>query len=206
MEVLENKLVETEIGQIPYDTIHEKARPYLNTRYNEVHIALSYDFAKRLLNHYPEADEEVVLTAVILHDVGWKMVPEDKQAGAFGPNVTNAEMQRFHEVESVRIATEILGALNYSEEKSRHIIAIIDGHDTREHVLSLEDKLVKDADKLWRYTPVGVNIDHKRFGIDRGPYLAFLEDMINVWFLTPEARRMAAEALEEARKFLLPQP
>ena len=34
---------------------------------------------------------------------------------------------------------------------------IIDGHDTRDHALSLEDSLVKDADKLWRYT---------RFGLD----------------------------------------
>ena len=32
-----------------------------------------------LESFYPEADEEIVLPAVILHDVGWKMVPEEKQ-------------------------------------------------------------------------------------------------------------------------------
>ena len=55
-----------------YKDIFEKAAPYLNTRKNEVHVSISYEFARRLLTHYPEADEEVVLPAVILHDVGWK--------------------------------------------------------------------------------------------------------------------------------------
>jgi len=38
-----------------------------------------------LLAHYPEADEEIVLPAILLHDVGWKMVPEEKELNAFGP-------------------------------------------------------------------------------------------------------------------------
>ena len=68
-----------------YDEIYKQAKPYLDTRHNDVHTSLSYDFARRLLAHYPDADEEVVLPAIILHDVGWKMVPEEKQLNAFGP-------------------------------------------------------------------------------------------------------------------------
>src|SRR5512137_1152916 len=109
-----------------YDKIHEKAKPYLDTRHNEVHVSLSYAFARRLLNHYPEADAEVVLAAILLHDVGWKMVPEEKQLGAFGPKAKDNETQRFHEIESARIAEKILRSLNYSEEKIRQIVAIID--------------------------------------------------------------------------------
>lgn len=182
-----------------YDMIHQKAKPYLDTRQNDIHISLSYDFARKLLVYYPEADEEIVLAAILLHDVGWKMVPEEKQAGAFGPKIKDTEAQRFHEVESVRIAQEILRSLNFNEEKILQILAIVDGHDTREKVLSLADGLVKDADKLWRYTPMGVDIDHRRFGIDREPYVGYLETMIETWFFTPEAKRMASEELVKAK-------
>jgi hypothetical protein len=41
--------------------------------------------ALQLLDHYPAADESVVLPAVILHDVGWKMIPAQEQLTAFGP-------------------------------------------------------------------------------------------------------------------------
>lgn len=183
-----------------YDKIHKKAAPYLDTRQNDIHVPLSYTFALRLLNHYPEADKEIVLAATLLHDVGWKVVPEDKQRGAFGPNVTDNEAQRLHEVEGARIAKEILESLKFSEEKTSRVTAIIDGHDTRQEALSLEDSLVKDADKLWRYTPIGVKIDHKRFGIEWDPYISYLETMVGQWFFTPEARKMAVEALTETRE------
>jgi alanyl-tRNA synthetase len=115
-----------------YDKIYKKAEPYLDTRQNDVHIQISYDFARRLLAHYPEAHEDIVLPAILLHDVGWKMVPEEKQLCAFGPKVKDKKTQRLHEVEGVRIAEEILISLSYGEEKTREILTLIDGHDTRQ--------------------------------------------------------------------------
>jgi hypothetical protein len=182
-----------------HDRIYEKAKPYLDTRQNEVHVALSFAFALRLLKAYPEADEDVVVPAILLHDVGWKMVPEEKQLQAFGPKATDGASQRFHEVAGVRIAGDILNSLNYDEEKKLEICAIIDGHDSRLKTLSLNDSLVKDADKLWRCTPVGIDIDHRRFGIDREAYLGFIASKIEEWFFTPHARVLAREALDEAR-------
>jgi hypothetical protein len=182
-----------------YDRIYKKAEPYLNTRQNDVHIQISCDFARHLLAHYPEADEDIVLPAILLHDVGWKMVPEEKQLSAFGPKVKDKETQRLHEVEGVRIAREILISLGYNEEKTREILTIIDGHDTRLKGLSLNDKLVKDADKLWRFTPAGVNIDHTRFGIPRDTYLDWIATMIDGWLFTPEGKGMARKALREAK-------
>ena len=181
-----------------YDRIYEKAKPYLNTRYNDIHVELSYDFTKRLLKHYPRADEDIVLPAILLHDVGWKMVPEDEQVGAFGPKVKNHEAQRSHEIEGVRIAGQILNELNYPEDKIHEILNIIDGHDTRAEALSFNDKIVKDADKLWRMTTTGVNIDSARFGIERIDYIKYLEDRIKDWFFTSAARKMASEALTSA--------
>jgi HD superfamily phosphodiesterase len=182
-----------------YDEIYQQAKPYLDTRHNDVHTSLSYDFARRLLAHYPDADEEIVLPAILLHDVGWKMVPEKKQLNAFGPRAKDKKTKRIHEKEGVRIAGEILARLNYDENKKRVILNIIDGHDTRLEALSLNDQLVKDADKLWRFTPAGVDIDHSRFGIVRDDYIKWLDTVMADWFFTPEAKKMAHAALTEAK-------
>jgi hypothetical protein len=182
-----------------YDEIYKEAEPYLDTRQNDIHVSLSYDFARRLLAHYPEADEEIVLPAILLHDVGWKVVPEEKQLNAFGPKIKDKRVQRFHEKEGVRIADEILTSLNFDKEKKREILSIIDGHDSRQEALSLNDKLVKDADKLWRFTPCGVDIDHTRFGIPRDSYMEWLDTVIDDWLFTTEAKDMAIAALAEAK-------
>ena len=182
-----------------YDEIYRKAEPYLDTRRNDAHVSLSYDFARRLLAHYPNAAEEIVLPAILLHDVGWKMVPEEKQLSAFGPKAKDKKTQRVHETEGVKIAEQILTRLNYNKEKIPEILAIIDGHDTRLEALTLNDQLVKDADKLWRFTPAGVDIDHARFEIARDNYLKWLDTVIDDWLFTPEAKKMAHEALAEAK-------
>ena len=190
--------IKTQPGSV-YDEIYSKATPYLDTRQNDVHVSLSYAFARRLLAHYPNADDEIVLPAIVLHDVGWKMVPEEKQLSAFGPKVKDKKTQRIHETEGVKIAEEILTLLNYDKEKILEILSIIDGHDTRQEALSLNDQLVKDADKLWRFTPVGVDIDHTRFGIARDSYIKWLDTVIDDWLFTPEAKEMALAALAEAK-------
>jgi hypothetical protein len=182
-----------------YDQIYREAEPYLDTRRNDVHVSLSYDFARRLLACYPEADEAIVLPAIILHDVGWKMVPEEKQLGAFGPKAKDKKTQRIHETQGLKIAENILTRLEYDPEKISEILSIIDGHDTRLEARSLNDQLVKDADKLWRFTPAGVDIDHTRFGIPRDSYIQWLDTVIDNWLFTPEARKMAHAALAAAR-------
>ena len=175
--------------------IYKAARVYWNTRFNDIHIPLSYDFARRLLLAYPEADEDVVVPAILLHDNGWKMVSEERQLNAFGPNVTDKAASRLHEMEGVRLAGEILTALEYDPDKTQEILTIIDGHDSRLEALSLNDKLVKDADKLWRFTATGLDIDHRRFELDLAAYLAYMDDKIEAWFFTPAAREMARTEL-----------
>lgn len=178
-----------------YADIFDLALPYLDTRSNDVHMSIAFRMAHQLLAYYPQADESVILPAVILHDVGWKMIREEEQLTAFGPNMSNADLRRQHETEGARIAGDILSKLDYDPEKTGEIMAIIDGHDSREAPLSLNDKLVKDADKLWRFTPEGVDIDHRRFGFAREVYLVWLEKQIDGWMYTPEARQIARQQI-----------
>lgn len=182
-----------------YDEILELAEKYLDTRYNDVHVPLSYIFAGKLLEYYPDADEDIVLPAIILHDVGWKMIPEDEQKKGFGPNPDKDE-QRVHELEGVKIAEEILISMEYDKEKILKILQIIDGHDTRKEAISLNDKIVKDADKLWRFSPVTIEIDLERFSLKRNELLGSLNTKADEWFFTLEAKDIALEELGKSKK------
>jgi|TARA_B100000959_G_scaffold262631_1_gene301246 HD superfamily phosphohydrolase YqeK len=186
-----------------YLELYKLAKPYLDTRNNDIHTRLAFSCAKELLRYYPDANESVVLTAVLLHDVGWKMIPEDQHLKAFGPKMKDENLRRLHEVEGVRIASEIMNELGYELSKCKEVLLIIDGHDSREKALSLNDKLLKDADKLWRFTQTSVEIYHQRFVMGLQEYLDWLGNQITDWFFTPEADKIARETLAETRKNLI---
>ncbi len=174
-----------------HQPIWQAARLFLQTRSNERHTWYCYAFAQQLLALHPAADAEIVLPALLLHDVGWSTVPDDKQLLSFGPNMRYPELRRQHETEGVRLASEILAGLGWTAEQIAPITAIIDGHDTRQASLGLNDSLVKDADKLWRYTPFGLATVGGWFGYTTAEQLALLEKWLGYRFYTETAVHMA---------------
>ena len=174
--------------------------PYLDTRGNDIHTETSTRMAHELIKR-EGGDKDIVIPAIILHDVGWKSVPEDQQAKAFGPNVSSPEMTRLHEAEGVRIAKEILEKLNYDVDKIGEILEIIDGHDTRKEAISLNDKIVKDADKLWRFTKNGhefmCRVFGEKFGESPMDRLRRLDSQLPKWFFTNTAKEMARKELRD---------
>lgn len=177
--------------------VYMRARDYWNTRFNDIHVPLAYLHGRVLLLSHPAADADVVIPAILLHDVGWKLIPEENQRLAYGPTVEDKSLQRFHEIEGARIAAGILSAVNYDSRKQEMIVHIIDGHDTRAEALSEEDSLVKDADKIWRFTPVGVEYLHLQFHKPLEEYVAWLGQQIDRWFFTERGKQMARQALAE---------
>jgi HD superfamily phosphodiesterase len=175
--------------------IWEMARPYLNTRKNDIHTELSLGFAQALLEK-EGGDRDIVIPAIILHDVGWKSIPESLQIKAFGPTVELPELQRFHESESARIAEDLLERIHYHRDKTKEIIEIIKGHDSRREPLSLNDRIVKDADKLWRYSKKCLHIDAERFNLTLREAYNRLRSNLDRWFLTNSAKLIAGEELE----------
>ena len=136
--------------------IWRAAQPWLDVRSNNEHTLIAYGLGQALLRHNPGANADIVLTAVLLHDVGWKMFPVEKLARAIGPRPLYPELVRAHEIEGARIAKDILAKTSVAPGAIEQIVAIIDGHDTRDRELSLDDALMKDADKLWRFTSHGI--------------------------------------------------
>jgi HD superfamily phosphodiesterase len=174
--------------------IFDLARPFLDTRENEEHTRIACDFAVRLL-HEEGGDPDVIFPAVILHDVGWKSIPEELQLTAFGPYQKDAQLNRVHEREGARIAGEILQTVSYPRHLVGEITAIVLGHDSRRLAISINDAIVKDADKLTRFSDHGFRLNVKRFGMTRLQYLDRLQSKIDEWFLTLTGKRMAAEEL-----------
>lgn len=174
-----------------YLPIWERAKPYLATRSNDKHTWYCYYFMEQLLVACPDADETIVMSAIILHDVGWSTVPEDKQLQSFGPHIIYPELRRRHETEGARIAGEILRDLDYPKLAIEEITTIIDGHDTRKESLSLNDALVKDADKLWRYTDFGLETNREWFNYTVAEQMDLLDTWLKTRFYTDAGRNMA---------------
>jgi hypothetical protein len=172
------------------------ARPWLDVRSNDEHTLISYRLGLALLDRHKEADDAVVLPAILLHDVGWKVFPPEKIVLAVGPNAKYPELQRQHEIEGARIARAELQRLDRHLDIDR-VIAIIDGHDTRKAALSLEDAIMKDADKLWRFTGHGIATIGDWFGTAPKDTLAMLENFVLPSLITDAGRIMAAALLAE---------
>ena len=179
-----------------YQRIWELAQPYLNTRRNDIHTEIATQCAYVLLER-ERGNEDVVIPAILLHDVGWKKVPEDLQMSAFGPKATMPEWNRVHEVEGVKIARSILEEVGYHPEKIEEILEIIGGHDSRKEPISLNDRLVKDADKLWRYSEVAVRINRERFKHTLEQEMDRLGSNLEAWFLTDSGKEIAREEMEK---------
>jgi HD superfamily phosphohydrolase YqeK len=182
-----------------YEKLFELATPWLDTRKNDIHTEMATQYAYLLLEK-EKGDEEIVIPAIILHDVGWKKVPEELHLKAFGPKATMPKVRRVHEVEGVKIARKILEKINYDQEKIKEILKIIEGHDSREEPISLNDKLVKDADKLWRYSKEGFQINRKRYEHTFEQYMERLRSHLDKWFLTESGTETAKQEIQNRSK------
>ncbi|MCM2358976.1 MAG: HD domain-containing protein [Geobacteraceae bacterium] len=183
-----------------YEKIYALAKPYLTTRKNDIHVEISYKFACRLLED-ESGDPEVVIPAIICHDLGWIRVPEHLQLKAFGPGF-DPDLRRIHEVEGVKLARDILRQVHYSPVKTAEILDIIDGHDSRSLAISDSDKIVKDADKLFRFTATGFAIDVERFRQNRESHLKWISNQIDSWFFTETGKQLAWLELRQAKEVL----
>ncbi|MBI5445496.1 MAG: HD domain-containing protein [Deltaproteobacteria bacterium] len=183
-----------------YDRIFQLALPSLQTRENESHTKIAHAFAERLLSR-EGGDRSIVVPAILLHDVGWSRVPEHLQLLAFGPHMSRPELRDVHEREGAEMARAILAEVGYPAEKVELIARIVSRHDSRQDADCLEEAIVKDADKLYRFSPGGFSVWAMRFGLPEAEYLSRLERWIGRWFLTATGRRIArTEALARRRE------
>jgi hypothetical protein len=185
------------------DPVWAAVVPESRARANDIHLPLSLAYAERLCDAHPEADALLVRIAILLHDTGWGRVDEDRiLSEGFSGDWKKAAIRFEHEKQGCKIAREVLPPLGYAPELVDQVVAIIDGHDTRPQAHSLEDALVRDADRLWRFDHVGIALASGWFRMDPATYTDRLEQLIIPELLTEAARAMAAAALARSRALL----
>ncbi len=180
--------------------IWEQAAPLLAVRDNDAHTLYAFGLAQAMLAAHPEADAGVVLPAIMLHDIGWSQVPPDEVLSAIAPGGGRPDLVLLHEKEGARLAAGILARAGHEAALIPRILEIIDGHDSRKEALSIEDAIVKDADKTWRLSPHGLDTVMEWFGLDRGQALRLCSQRVLGHLFTAEAEAMARalSALESA--------
>jgi HD domain len=169
----------------------EDAKSFLDVRNNDEHTLVAYAVAEQLLKLIPEADESIVLPAILLHDVGWKRVPQELLLDAIGRHPKRPDLVRDHELYGVEIASEILRKHKPEGVDVEAVLAIIDGHDTNREQRSINDAVVKDSDKGWRTTPHGMKVIRGWYGWSIAEYVEMVSTVSNPRLLTPQGCAMA---------------
>ncbi|TFC24730.1 HD domain-containing protein [Cryobacterium sp. TMT1-3] len=202
-ELVDTSPIAAGVVSIDLNPLWRAVRLEMRSRSNDIHIPISFAFAERLCQAYPEADALVVRVAILLHDTGWARVDETKIISeGFGANWRQADIRYEHEVRGCEIAREVLPALGYAHEFVSRVTDIIDGHDTRSESYSIEDSLVRDADRLWRFTTTGIALASGWFGQEPSAYCRRLRTDIVPELITAAAHEMALAELERAEALL----
>lgn len=197
-------MLDKAIDTARYDPVWRKAEPYMRARKNDVHIPLSFAWAQRLLEVYADADRDICSLAILLHDIGWYSIDMKDiiEKGFSGPDMLQSDVRYLHESEGVRLGTDVLKATGWNDDVIAQVCEIIDGHDTRPDPHHLNDRIVRDADKLWRFDVPGVAVACEWFKTTPHGYADRLElqkDKLE----TEAGRQMAVDTLTNTRAALM---
>ena len=178
------------------------AEPYLKVRDDILHTRIVHQYAVSLLEK-EAGDKKIVEPAVILHDVGWSQLKSEEIKIAFGVHAKGEkakQLNRIHEIEGARIAREILAKLDYDRSFTDEIARIIERHDSGKNPQTIEEKIVKDADRLWRVSKIGYYHEMERQNTTHEVRYRFLTQNMGKWFFTKTARELANIELQERVK------
>jgi len=182
--------------------LFRRAEPYLKVRGDFLHTQIAREYALLLLEK-EGGNKMIVEPAVILHDVGWSRLKSEEIKVAYGVMASGenaAKLNRIHEVEGAIIAQEILEEIGYDHLLIQKITQIIQRHDSGKDSETIEECIVKDADKLWRFSKVGYYHEMERQQLSHEVRYRFLIKNMGNWFFTKTARELAETELQNRVK------
>jgi HD superfamily phosphodiesterase len=183
-----------------FNKIRELALPYQDKRDDAGHAETSLKYALKLVD-IEKGNEDVVIPAIILHDVGWSQLPEKRRMTVFDPGAREKDRREVvyeHQIEGIKLALKILREVNYPPELTDEILDIISQHDTRKGFISKNEGIVRDADKLWRTSKEGFGAAEARAKKREARRFKLIEKGLKkADYLSSEtARQMALEDLK----------
>ncbi|MBF9016931.1 MULTISPECIES: HD domain-containing protein [unclassified Oceanispirochaeta] len=182
------------------------ALPYQDKRDDAGHFKTVTTWAWALLElGNDEIDRELVLTAALLHDIGWSQLSEEERTNLFSSDLSFSEAGRLrlaHEKMGAELAIRLLTKAGYSAEFTQKVCLLIEGHDTRLEFMSPEDGILRDADSLWMVTNTGFEADLRRRKVSAAVWGRYLENKFQKEnaFYTTAARNWAVQRLSRLKK------
>jgi len=192
-----------------HQKIWELALKYQDQRNDKGHAEITLEFVQKLLA-LEKANPDIIIPAIMLHDIGWSQCTKEERFSASFDKKISPKRERAlrlkHQEKSVKLGRTILDQVNYDKQSVKQILEIVSRHDTGKKVSSLEEMVVKDADKLWRFSEIGFWTGVKNLGNagmeNAGPKeYKLLENSIdkNGYFFTEEARKIARKELKQRK-------
>lgn len=144
-----------------YHKIYRLALPYYKKgrKLDNVHHLVVAANVSHILKEI-ELDEEILIAAALLHDVGYSKISQEKRKTHW-----EKQVKRDHMKYGAEISKKILIKINFPKEKIQQVSNIILEHDNNElglPIKSKEAKVLKEADILWMTTERAFWLDVKR--------------------------------------------
>lgn len=182
--------------KLVYKKMFGMAKPYLKTRLKKdlvLHTKNVLWAVEYLLKH-EKGNENMLIPAAILHDVGWFKVPEKLQQSKDKKDSKKALV--LHIQYSKKIIYEILTKLNYDKKDIKKIFEIVESHKFK-NPRNINKRLLIDADNL-------SDVFKEQFYSDSKYYNCSLKEnyeyRIKNTYYTDSARKLALEEMEKRRK------
>jgi hypothetical protein len=174
--------------------IWRKALPFQDKRDDLGHAETVTYFAVQLTDKL-NGNRWITLPAAILHDTGWSQMSKPELELFYIPDwkLYEPQLRQRHQEKGVEVAQKILSEAKYNPELTKKICDIISEHDTRKGFLSLDDGIVRDADKLFRFilTDMKISVEKRK----RSPeqyYETRLENIADLNFFYSDVSRAIA--------------
>lgn len=144
-----------------YQKIYRLALPYYKKgrELDSIHHLAVATNVSHILKEI-KLDEEVMIAAALLHDIGYSKIPQKKRKTHW-----NKQVMRDHMKYGAEISKKILPKINFPKKKIQLVSNIILEHDNHELGLPIklnEARALKEADILWMTTEKAFWLDVKR--------------------------------------------
>lgn len=152
-----------------YKEIWDLAKPYLAKcrLWDLWHTQISISFLYQIMKQEGKEElENILVPAIILHDIGWSTIGEEKNI-----SWQRKKMRVKHMKAGAKIAKEILEEVDYDQELIKKIVRLVSTHDNAYLGITqnaVEEKLMRDADACFVFTDLSFWKDYHVTNVIKG--------------------------------------
>jgi hypothetical protein len=208
------------LNRIPadYQAFFKFVLPHLHARTSNVHTAVSIGELQHIFDGTTaQVEKRLIYLALILHDCGWSQVTQADLVKSFNYNgvspvgADSMQPKQKHLVYGEALAYKLLDSFGFTADPltSHDIYTISEMIRRHDHDatweqgkygdISLEIKIMCDADRLWSYTYENFWLDTIRKNVPADAYLDLINAEIKTYFFTAAGRARARKLIEARR-------